>query len=192
MNTILLALGIGSFFLYFPMESRKVKGHLLQSKLDKKIPMLSGFVVPYLLFFPYVFGIFIWAYATGSPSFSHLAISITAVSIITTIIYIGFPSQMIRPFAEKTHINRGWAGEIVEDIEKFDKPNNVFPSNHVAYSLVVTLFMVLVIPALAWAFWLIFLLIAASTVLIKQHYLIDIPAGAAVALLVWYVVGYFL
>jgi membrane protein YdbS with pleckstrin-like domain len=167
MNTILFALGIGSFFLYFPMEARKVKGHYLETKLDKKIPMLSGFVIPYILFFPYVFGVYIWAYATKDPNFAQLAISITAVSIITTVIYVGFPSVMARPFSGGGLIPKGWAAHIVEAIEKFDKPNNVFPSNHVAYSLVITLFLILAFPAYIWLFDIIFILIASSTILIK-------------------------
>ena len=192
MNTILFILGLASFFLYFPMEARKTKGHFLETRLDKRIPMLSGFVVPYILFFPYVFGVYIWAYAIKSPDFPQLAISVMAVSIITTIIYIGFPTRMVRPFMEKVHVDRGWAGEIVENIEKFDKPNNLFPSNHVAYSLVITLFLVVTYPTLAWVFWTIFALIASSTVLIKQHYLVDVPAGAALALLIWALAGHFL
>lgn len=192
METIFFALGLGSFFLYFPMEGRRVKGHFLQTKWDQKIPMLSGFVIPYILFFPYVFGVYIWAFATKNPAFPQLSISIIAVSIITTLIYLGYPSMMVRPFTKGKLIPKSWCAKIVEDIEKFDKPNNVFPSNHVAYSLVITLFLVTALPAFAVIFWIIFALIALSTILIKQHYLIDLPAGAVVALLSWIGTGYFL
>lgn len=178
--------------MYFPMEGRKLKGHYLETKIDKKIPMLSGFVIPYILFFPYVFGVYIWAYAVKNPNFPQLAIAIIAVSIITTLIYLGYPSMMVRPFTRGRLIPKTFTAEIVKDIEKFDRPNNVFPSNHVAYSLVITLFLITVFPAYAWIAWTIFALIASSTVLIKQHYLIDVPAGALVSILAWFVSGYFL
>jgi membrane-associated phospholipid phosphatase len=174
------------------MESRKVKGHFLQTKLDKKIPMLTGFVIPYLLFFPYVFGVYIWAYAVKSPDFFQLSVSIIAVSILTTLIYLTYPSMMIRPFTQGREITNSWTDSLVKSIERFDKPNNIFPSNHVAYSLVITLFLVTMAPGLAWVFWLIFAFISASTVLIKQHDLIDIPAAIILAGGVWYIAGYFL
>jgi membrane-associated phospholipid phosphatase len=190
--TLFFILGLASFFLYFPMENRKVKGHFLQTKLDKKLPIITAFVIPYLLFFPYVFGVYIWAYASNSSDFIQLAVAIIAVSILTTIIYLTYPSMMVRPFQRGRLITNSWTDKLVKRIERFDKPNNVFPSNHVAYSLIITLFLVTIAPQFAWIFWLIFLFISASTVLIKQHDLIDIPAAVVLAVAIWYVVGYFL
>jgi membrane-associated phospholipid phosphatase len=191
MNIILFILGLASFFLYFPMESRKAKGHYLETKFDRKIPMVAEFVVPYILFFPYILVIFVWAFFTKNPLFGQLAISVTAVSITTTIIYLGFPTKMMRPFQRKASRAFGLSEKLVKAIEKFDHPNNVFPSNHVAYTLVFTLFMVAAIPTFAWLFWLIFGLISVSTVMIKQHYLVDVPAGAFLAITIWYLVEYF-
>lgn len=124
--------------------------------------------------------------------FFRLAISLTLVSIITTIIYIGYPSMMIRPFARGSLKPDSITAKMVKKIEKLDKPNNVFPSNHVAYSLVVTLYLASVAPQLAIIFWVVFGLIAASTVLIKQHEIIDVPAGALLAVFVWYLTSYFI
>lgn len=185
-------LGLASFFLYFPAEARKTKGHFLKTKLDDSIPLISEFVIPYILFFPYVFGVFIWAYASKSPDFAQLAVSTTAVSVITTLIYLEYPSMMVRPFVSGKIKPKSLTEKIVAEIESFDRPNNIFPSNHVAYSLVTTMFLVTSYPNYIWIFWTIFAFIAASTVFIKQHDLIDLPAGALLALAVWFVTGLFL
>lgn len=189
---MLFILGLASFFLYFPAKARHKGGHFLKTPLDDKIPMLSTFVVPYILFFPYVFGVFIWAYASKSPDFAQLAVSTIAVSVITTIIYLEYPSMMARPFLDSGVTPKCETEKIISAIEKFDKPTNIFPSNHVAYSLVTTMFLTTIYPSYAWIFWTIFGFIAASTVFIKQHDLIDLPAGAILALAVWFVTGIFL
>lgn len=189
MRTALFLVGLGSFLLYFPMEKRKTKSHFLKTSLDKKIPFLSIFVIPYILFFPYVFGIFVWAFVGGSPLFSRLALSLIFVSIVTTIIYLGYPSMIVRPFARGKRKIDSVTDRLVKKIEEFDRPNNVFPSNHVAYTLTVTLFAVAVLPAYSAVLWLIFCLIAASTVLIKQHYIVDIPSGALVSFFAWIMAG---
>jgi len=192
MYFIFLILGLASFLLYFPMESRKVKGHSLEIGLDRRIPMISEFVIPYILFFPYVLGVFLWAFFIRASYFPQLALSLILVSVVTTVIYLGFPSRMVRPFGVGNLRVDGFTDRLVRLIQKFDKPNNVFPSNHVAYSLVVTFFLVATFPAYVGIFWIIFAFIAASTVMIKQHYLVDVPAGAVLAIVIWYAVGYFL
>jgi membrane-associated phospholipid phosphatase len=61
-------------------------------------------------------------------------------------------------------------------VQRFDAPTNSFPSMHTSVAMLTALHLDPVIGAVAIAFPL---LIGASCVLTKQHYLVDVPAGAA-------------
>jgi membrane-associated phospholipid phosphatase len=75
----------------------------------------------------------------------------------------------------------GTTFELVRLLYRLDAGWNVFPSLHVAHSVLVTLLYLqhdrrrspLVAAGTA--------LIALSTVLVKQHYIVDVPAGALLA-----------
>lgn len=62
----------------------------------------------------------------------------------------------------------------------FDAPNNCFPSLHVSNCLLLAQFNAK--RRYAWIFVTVSLAIIASTVLVKQHYVVDIAAGGAVYL----------
>ena len=72
-------------------------------------------------------------------------------------------------------------------VQKFDQSTNCFPSMHVSVAMLTTLH--------AWsslgAWGLLFpLLIALSCISTKQHYLIDLPAGALLGCLAYVVYGW--
>ena len=61
-------------------------------------------------------------------------------------------------------------------VQKFDQSSNCFPSMHVSVAMLTALHAMPVMGG--WAF-LFPVLIAISCIFTKQHYLIDLPAGAA-------------
>ena len=61
-------------------------------------------------------------------------------------------------------------------VQKFDQSSNCFPSMHVSVAMLTALHAMPVMGG--WAF-LFPILIAISCIFTKQHYLIDLPAGAA-------------
>lgn len=185
MESLLFVICLGGFALYFPVEAKKAEGKLFKLKIDEHIPLIPIFVIPYVLFFPYLFGVFLGSFIAGESHFSQFATALIFVSISTSLIYLILPSEVIKP-----HLRR--AGKLIgaiNFIRKVDNEENVFPSNHVAYSLVVSLYLTLIIPQFAVFIWLIFILIALSTVFIKQHYIIDVPAGFVLGILAWLTAG---
>ena len=60
-------------------------------------------------------------------------------------------------------------------VQKFDAPTNSFPSMHTSVAMLTALHLAPHVGAAAFAFPL---LIALSCLFTKQHYLIDLPAGA--------------
>jgi membrane-associated phospholipid phosphatase len=61
-------------------------------------------------------------------------------------------------------------------VRKFDAPSNCFPSMHVSVAMLTALHAQALLGPGVFLFPL---LIAASCVFTKQHYLVDLPAGAA-------------
>jgi membrane-associated phospholipid phosphatase len=74
-------------------------------------------------------------------------------------------------------------------VELFTIRANTFPSGHVAGSLAVGLALVGVVPAAAAVFLILAASIALACVVGRYHYVVDLIAGAALALLIWAVVG---
>jgi len=67
-------------------------------------------------------------------------------------------------------------------IHGFDKPNNLFPSLHVAFAVILRWTYHRHLGRLGrWIFHVWFALITASTVLVGQHHLIDVAGGLALA-----------
>jgi membrane-associated phospholipid phosphatase len=104
---------------------------------------------------------------------------------VMAIAYAGFllyPTSAPRPAQVTGDGFAEWALRIAYSI---DPPYNCFPSLHVAYSFVsaLTCFRVhrhVGVVAIAWA-----ALIALSTVYTKQHWVVDVAAGAACAVLAY-------
>lgn len=185
MRSLLFVICLGAFALYFPAEEKKAGGKSFKLKLDEKIPLIPIFVIPYVLFFPYVFGLLIGAFVAELPGFEKFATALIFVSLTTTLIYMILPSEVVKPYLKKT----GELIKIVNFIRKVDNPENVFPSNHVAYSIVASIYLTTIFPQFWLLVWLVFALISISTIFIKQHYIIDIPAGLVVGVLAWLAAG---
>ena len=162
--------------------------------LDDRIPFVSGFVFAYVLWYPLMLGMTLWLLARDRRAFLRYGWTVIAGLTASIAIFFIFPSgQELRPDAVP---GSGLAPMLVRAIYAVDTNTNVFPSMHVVGTLaaMVAAFDTPTIPR--WARWLIValgVLINASTVLIKQHSVLDILAGvalfAAVYLLVYVLPG---
>jgi membrane-associated phospholipid phosphatase len=96
-----------------------------------------------------------------------------------------YPTRMIHPEVP----GNSPSAIALRCLYRVDAGYNVFPSLHIANSVyvacVATHFVALPLYLLCFA---VALLITASTVLIKQHYLIDAPAGALLGLMAYLLV----
>ena len=72
---------------------------------------------------------------------------------------------------------RGRSERFLAFVQSFDAPSNSFPSMHTSVAMLTAMHLQSSLGLWAFVFPL---LIAASCVFTKQHYVIDVPAGAAV------------
>src|SRR5207237_201143 len=98
--------------------------------------------------------------------------ALVVVQIIAYVFYILIPGHIVRPALDEP----GFFSSVCKAIFTIDRPNTLSPSLHVANSWLIFLMLskrpVVRGILLTWA-----LLIIASTLLIKQHYVIDVISG---------------
>ena len=152
---------------------------------DAYIPFCEVFVIPYLSWFLLLFGVGVNLWYCHEGPFKRYMILLCVSFFSCAAFWLIVPNmQDLRPESfPRENVLIG----VVRFIYDFDTPTNVFPSEHVVGTLA-ALF------ALADSGWmkrhppgaLLFCLwgatIVLSTLLIRQHALLDIPSGMLVAL----------
>jgi membrane-associated phospholipid phosphatase len=144
----------------------------LETKADAYIPFLPEFVFAYITYYFYPF--LIMVVVRKRETLYLGALSFIILQILAPISFILIPSKMIRPAVEA---GIGIEFDLVRFIYSIDSGFNLLPSLHVAHTTLVTLMYFYTRHAWRYGVAVITFLICCSTVLIKQHYFIDIPFG---------------
>jgi membrane-associated phospholipid phosphatase len=162
---------------------------IVSSPWDRAIPFCEWFAVPYLSWYLCIAATLCYSFFSSKENFLRTVSLIYACLIPSMIFCTAFPSEMegiLRPdFSAlgRENIATAW----VQLIYRLDSPpRNVFPSMHVSVSWALWVAWLRMRPrsvlwktvGFGWA-----LLITLSTVLIKQHSILDLFSGIAVAAL---------
>jgi membrane-associated phospholipid phosphatase len=190
--------GVG---ILYPLINRLAadfgRHYIWQFPIDDWIPLSKYFVIPY--YYWYVQIIVSIAWMVFSPRTGRLlhrmTLAINFSMIISSVFFVLLPTQMIRPEIA----GQDPLAQLLRALYSVDQPYNLFPSIHVAYSVVMARFWKLAGPRRLW-FQLInyggTTMVVLSTVFTKQHYSPDILGGLAVAWISWrlsdYLYGVFL
>ncbi|MDD6272080.1 MAG: phosphatase PAP2 family protein [bacterium] len=161
---------------------------LIGGYIDERIPFNVYFIIPYVIWYLMLVLVPYYIYIHDKDNFIRYQTSFVLSIIISNIIYIIFPSTIVR--AEIT--TTGILETITKIIYAIDTPvRNCCPSIHCAFSLSYILysyttkksnkFINIIITILS-------LLIMASTMLIKQHVFIDFISGCILSLIVFLIV----
>lgn len=157
---------------------------------DDVIPFIDWFVVPYVLWYPYLIGIGILLLIRDKKAYERYVLMIIFGFTICIIFYWIFPNgQNLRPaFFEKDNLFTRLIGMLYAS----DTNTNVLPSMHVYGSLAG---MIAVIDSdRVNNFWFIAgvclmgILISASTCFIKQHSIIDAIAAIILCLPLYFAI----
>ncbi len=151
------------------------EAHTLELALDRVIPFFPWFVIPYL--FVYIAAFLPYFFIKDHIKFRSVALTYTITTLLAYTIFLLFPVIMNRPSGISTH----GIGVVVGLIYAIDFPYNSFPSLHVMYAFLPA-FMLLKDYKVAGSITLFMaILIALSTVFIKQHYVLDVVGGIVLA-----------
>lgn len=181
--------------IYLPwftfLEKNVTKYHLVHSSLDDWIPFCEYFIIPYLLWFAYVSIAVLYFFFTSKKEYYQLCTFLFVGMTISLIICTIWPNgHDLRPaeFVRENVFTR-----MVEVLYTADTSTNVFPSIHVFNSIGVQI-AVQNSERLRNKRWIrvlsgvLCISIICSTVLLKQHSILDVFGGIALGAIMNYFV----
>lgn len=170
------------------LEVRPVRRfHVVHTVFDDMIPFCEYFIIPYLLWFPYVIAAMAYFIFFNKNKHEYYQLTFNlmlGMSLFLIVSYIYPNIQHLRPteFARDNIFT-----DMVRSLYKTDTPTNILPSIHVFNSLAVHMSLTSC-EALQNKKWLhrssllLTSLIILSTMFLKQHSVIDVCLGTTLAL----------
>jgi len=142
--------------------------------LDGLIPFVPVFIIPYLFHFPFII-LSIYMLRNAPEERKGLLTSLFLATLISQIIYIIWQTEMVRPDIIVTDIFT----LLTSFVYSFDSMVNLLPSLHVVHIACCLFF----IRNKGYWWRIVGFLIIISTVFVKQHYILDIFTGIALAII---------
>ena len=184
------------FCIYFPWfhhleRTVTTHFHVIHTALDDMIPFCEYFIVPYLLWFPYVglTAAYFTLFNDNRTEFYQFAVCMGIGMTLFLIVSYIFPNgQNLRPYTFARH---NIFTELVKELYKVDTPTNVMPSLHVFNSVMCCTAIwesrsLRKNKLVRWASWVLTLLIIAATMFLKQHTILDVVVALAMARICWF------
>lgn len=164
---------VGSFF--DPADAYE-----LNTVADESIPFVPIFIYPYLA----LYSVFLLPFflVRDRQFFRVIAWSYITVMIFCYLLFWSFPVMMRRPEIQVVDFTH-W---VIDTVYRSDVPANCFPSMHAAMSMMSALSIYHVDRRRGAIVLLVTMMIGASAILVKQHYIADILAGYAIAAISFY------
>lgn len=168
------------YLLWFFGLERAVPEHYLivTSPLDAYIPFCEYFIIPYLLWFPYIVCTLLYFFMKErEEGFYRLSYSLITGMTIILVIYTFLPNMQLLRVEEYPRENL--CTMIVRMLQQFDTPTNVCPSLHVFVTVALNIAVLKSkelrkYPCLQGGTLLLSVLICLSTVFLKQHSVTDV------------------
>lgn len=170
------------------LEQNVVPKYIIHCKLDEIIPFCEVFIIPYVFWFLYVPGAFIWFKRRGWEDYKKLCLMIFSGLTICLVIYYVFPTGLNLRLAQDAH-ETGFLYNMVYLLRAIDTPTNVCPSIHVMntvmiFQAVCSLENLKHRKLTISVHFVIMVLICASTVLLDQHSVIDVVCGVMMSFVI--------
>ena len=178
--SVFLIVGVYQFY-FWCQRNHLTAPRELRLRLDDWIPYWPSWVWIYsCIYYPLILYL---NFVMESPRhFTHVAVSYVLLLGLQMAFFVLFPvttPEHWRSFNRQRTLSE----RFLALVQRFDARSNSFPSMHVSVAMLTSLHLLPYLGALSFAFPL---LIALSCLFTKQHYLLDLPAGAALG---WVVHG---
>ena len=149
--------------------------------LDAAIPFLSGFIIPYLLWFPFWIGVMVYALTVDGRTFKRMMVYFMLTFTFCMTLFTLCPTRF--PLRPET-VPDGPLAWIVRFVYWVDAPTNVCPSEHVVGAFAAVFGMFSLRPRVPrWvhaAAVALAGLICLSIMFVKQHSALDLLAALPV------------
>ena len=171
-----------NLFAYYGTRllTRQRLHYSMMTSLDRRIPLCTGFILIYILaYVQWVCGYLLAAHESSAVC-RWMMIGDILAKAGALAIFLAIPTTIIRPEIQ----GRSLCDMLTVLIYRMDAPDNLFPSVHCLESWLCFRTSFRIKKAPRWypaAGFFFTAAVCASTVLVKQHVLVDIPAGIALA-----------
>jgi len=166
---------VGAYQFYFWCQRNPLtQPRELKLGIDERIPYWPGWVWIYsFIYYPLIL---VLNLALETPrQFTHVATSFMLLLALQMAFFVLFP--VTTPERWRTlNTGRSVSERFLAVVQRFDARSNSFPSMHTSVAMLTALHLSPHLGAGAFAFPV---LIALSCLFTKQHYVVDLPAGAA-------------
>ena len=171
--SVLLIVGVYQFY-FWCQRNHLAAPRELRLRFDDWIPYWPSWVWIYsCIYYPLILYL---NFVMESPRhFTHVAVSYMLLLGLQMAFFVLFPvttPEHWRSFNRQRTLSE----RFLALVQRFDARSNSFPSMHVSVAMLTSLHLLPYLGVLSFAFPL---LIALSCLFTKQHYLLDLPAGAA-------------
>lgn len=179
----LLVLGVflGGYFLVGHATLRRAVEFPLVFSWEQRLPLVPWMVFPYLLALVLPdFALFGWP-LRDLPGMRRQALAYMTMHLLSFAIFLLYPVRAsLRP--ERLEVT-SLSTRVLAYYYAVDPPVNLFPSLHCANAVLAALMARRLSPRLFYLVGPLAGLVLISVVLVKQHYVADVVAGTALALL---------
>jgi membrane-associated phospholipid phosphatase len=178
---------LGLIYVYLNHSAGTV--YSLVTDLDRQIPFLKVFVLPYVSWYAFLFIALLYLAFKNREAYYQTLLQFNIGMLICYGVYAVYQTHVPRPELA----GDGWLLQMVQWVYNSDEPFNCFPSIHVltSYLMMKAYLGAVNVPRIyTAAVMFMSMLIIASTQFIKQHVLLDIMGAVLVAEGVIYVVSF--
>ena len=165
---------VGAYQFYFLTQRRPLRAaRAFDSPFDERMPYWPAWSWVYsFLYYPAI--LYLNLIATDARHFTLMAFSFILLLLMQMSFFYIYPVSTPDHWRE---LNQGvtLSERFLRFVHKFDAPSNCFPSMHVSVAMLTALH---ALPTLGPTVYAFPALIAISCIFTKQHYIIDLPAGA--------------
>jgi len=180
--SVILIFGIYQFY-FWCQRNHLTAPRQLRLSIDDAIPYMPSWVWIYsCLYYPVIVYI---NFVTESPRhFLYMAMSYIVLLVCQMVFFVVFPVSTPAEWRQVVQ-GRDRSEKFLAFVQRFDAPSNSFPSMHTSVAVLTAMHLLPHLGPWAWGFPV---LIAASCLFTKQHYVLDLPAGAGLG---WVVFQFF-
>jgi membrane-associated phospholipid phosphatase len=175
---VALLWGVGYFWMGWHGPAGRV--HEVATPIDARIPFVAQAIWPYLCVFPLALSPLV--FVRDAALMRRIALAYAATIVVSLLCFALYPvsASDLRPSVSAP----GVSAAAVRVLYALDPPYNLCPSLHVSLAVLAAISASKALKRHAGLLFAAACAIAVSTCLIKQHFLVDVLAGAVLAALV--------
>ena len=186
-----LFIGIYCIFyliMFAYLEGRPVRRfHVVHTVFDDMIPFCEIFIVPYLLWFPYMFLTVCYFIFINKNVKEYYQVSLNLMMGMTVFLIVSYVYPNIQHLRPTEFVRDNIFTDMVIQLYQTDTPTNILPSIHVFNSLAIhksitSCEALKKYRCIRYSSLVLTILIVLSTMFLKQHSVIDVFLGMTLAL----------